>query len=131
MADLEDRVAAEAGDVQRVVRLVPRQRARLVLADRRGRLLGGVAAEPEERELVDERRLAAAAVAPRALGTVVVLHRRLALERHDRLLGAEEGHRERGARKAIAVVAATATALHRAGVGERERLAAVAAQVDL
>ena len=32
--DLEDRVAAQARDVERVVRLVPRERARLVLRDR-------------------------------------------------------------------------------------------------
>src|SRR5262249_2623395 len=103
--DLEDRVGAHAGDVERVVRLVPRARARLMLPDRRGGLVRAVLAEAEERELVRDRRLEAAAVAA-LVATGRDLDRRLALERHDRLMLAHERHRERATREAVTIGAA-------------------------
>src|SRR5262249_18431079 len=98
---------------------------------RRG-VLDVLVTEPEERELVGDRRLAAAAVAAHPLAAVVLLDRDLVLERHHRLLLAQERHRERTPREVVAVVAATATGLGGRRAGEREVLGAMGlAQVDL
>ena len=85
-----------------------------MLRDRRGdlarcaRLL-----DAEERELVRDRRLEATAVAAGALAAADLLDRRLALERHDRLVLAHERDGERAAREAVAAVAAATAAAAR------------------
>ncbi len=130
--DLEDRVRPHAGDVQRVVRRVPRERPRLVLRDRRGGLHGPVAIEAEERELVRDRWLEATTVAAR-VPAHRDLHGGLALERNDRLVITHERDRERGAREALAVGSAAAAAAAGRGRGrQRDMLGGVGLeQVDL
>ncbi len=98
MRDLEQRIGAHAGEVQRVARIVPRERARLSIGDLRVGLRRPRAghSEAEERDVVGDRgrELGAAVVA--LVGRAIVgvdWHR--ALERHDRLAHTEEQHRER------------------------------------
>src|SRR5690606_7344492 len=124
--ELDERVAAEPGDVERVTRRVPRQRAGLVLPDRRDDLVRALARRAEERELVRDRRLETAAVAAGALARAGRLDRRLALERHHGLLIAEKQRGECTARERVRTVAAEPAAPRRGLRRQRDVLGLVA-----
>ncbi len=102
-----------------------------MLRDRRRGLHRALAGDRQERELVRDGRLEAAAVAA-GVAAVRDLHGRLALERDHRFVLAEERHGERRTREVVTIVAAMATPARRCRGRQRDVLGRVGLeQIDL